>query len=190
MPMETASTTLLENALDETARLVDGVRPEQWDSPTPCTDWSVRDLVNHTVTVNRYVAALVRGEEINRSAFAGDHLGENPAAAYRDSAQELLQAFQRPGALDRTYSLPIGQLPGPEMVALRLVEIAAHGWDLARATGQTPDYPPEAVQTALAFTERMPLSTAPGGPFAPPTQPGPNVSDLDRLAALLGRRTE
>jgi uncharacterized protein (TIGR03086 family) len=76
------------------------------------------------------------------------------------------------------------------MLALRLVETVTHGWDLARATGQTPDYAPEAVQTALAFSDRMAPRAAPGGPFAPATQPGPQATDLDRLAARLGRQTE
>jgi len=32
---------LHDQALDETARLVGGVRPDQMDLPTPCSEWDV-----------------------------------------------------------------------------------------------------------------------------------------------------
>ena len=43
---------LHERALDETARLVGGVRPDQMDLPTPCSDWDVRTLIAHLVGGN------------------------------------------------------------------------------------------------------------------------------------------
>jgi uncharacterized protein (TIGR03086 family) len=187
--MDNNPTALLDEAQQETSRLVAAITPEQWSAPTPCTAWSVRDLLNHLVAGNRWFAAMARGEDIERSAFAGDQLGDDPVASYRDSAQELQQAVEAPGALDRTYTLPVGRLPGPAMVTLRLIETITHGWDLGRATGQTPNYSAAAVQIALATSERLPRRTGPGGPFAPATEPGPNASDLDRLAALLGRQT-
>lgn len=180
---------LLERALEETSRLVSGVQPGQWGLPTPCAEWSVRDLVNHMAAGNRYFAALARDEDVDRSAFAGDNLGESPALTYQDSARELQQALQNPDLLRRTYNLPFGRLPGPAMVALRLVETVTHGWDLARATAQDPDFAPEAVQAALGFSEKVPPPAAPGGPFAPPRQTNPDATDLERLAARLGRQT-
>lgn len=35
-----------------TARVVDGVRADQLEKPTPCTEWDVRALINHMVGVN------------------------------------------------------------------------------------------------------------------------------------------
>src|SRR5690349_13488428 len=36
---------------------VDRVAPDQWDARTPCTEWTVRDLVGHVVSVHRAIAA-------------------------------------------------------------------------------------------------------------------------------------
>lgn len=41
-----------------TAR-VDGIAAGGWDRPTPCTDWSVRELVTHVVDTARRVGSLV-----------------------------------------------------------------------------------------------------------------------------------
>lgn len=40
-------------AAEAAARVTDGVRPEQFSAPTPCTDWDVRELVNHLTPAGR-----------------------------------------------------------------------------------------------------------------------------------------
>src|SRR4051794_28460822 len=44
------------NAFDE--RYV-AVKEDQWTSPTPCDDWTVRDLVDHVETVQLMMSQLV-----------------------------------------------------------------------------------------------------------------------------------
>jgi hypothetical protein len=41
---------------DRTVRLV---RTDQWDNPTPCTEWAVRDVVNHIVSEQLWVPHLL-----------------------------------------------------------------------------------------------------------------------------------
>ena len=57
---------LHERAVDETARLVDGVGPEQLVLPTPCLDWDVRALLTHLVGGKIRWAALAKGEPLMR----------------------------------------------------------------------------------------------------------------------------
>lgn len=42
--------------------LISKVRPEQWSAPTPCTDWTARQLVDHLIGMNRAFAALLADE--------------------------------------------------------------------------------------------------------------------------------
>ena len=184
---------LHENALDETARLVDGVTPDQMDLPTPCSAWDVRTLLSHLVGGNYRWAALARGEPMRRGPEQGgepaaDPLGDDPAGAYRRSAGALARAWRDPALLDQSYALPIGVLPGRAALTLRLVETVIHGWDLARATEQQPAFDSEVVETALHFTEsNVPAERPPNGPFAPPVALADDRPEIDRLAALLGR---
>jgi hypothetical protein len=42
-------TTALPTALTSTRAVLANVRRDQYDDPTPCASWTVRDLVHHIV---------------------------------------------------------------------------------------------------------------------------------------------
>lgn len=62
MNSPTPSVGQLARALAAVGQLVAGVRSEQCSASTPCTDWSVRDLVNHLAHVNLTFAALLNDQ--------------------------------------------------------------------------------------------------------------------------------
>jgi uncharacterized protein (TIGR03086 family) len=176
----------LAQVLDATERLVAAVRDEQWSGSTPCTDWNVRDLLGHLVGGNVMFARLLRGDA--GDARPAEPLGDDPLAAYRAAADELLAACRLPGAMERTLTVPFGSVPGAVAVHLRLVETLVHGWDLARATGQAVDYPDELVERELEFTLGALGNIPPERrPFAPPQQVPGDAPAIDRLVARLGR---
>ncbi len=175
----------LTRALSAVGHLIAGIRDDQWSAPTPCTDWTVHDLVNHLVGVNRVFAVLLSGQAPpDRGA---GHLGDNPVGAYRDSGVALQAAFDQPGVLERTYHGPLGAASGAERLHLRIADLLAHGWDLARATGQPAELPEDLAEQALAFT-RAQLSTVPRtGRFGPAQTVAGDAPAIDRLVAFLGR---
>ena len=183
----------LATALDGTSRLVAGVRDDQWNLPTPCPDWTVRQLVNHLVGGQRLVTRVLHGEPLpppdQLGRRAGEHqLGADPTGAYRTTADEMLAAFRVPGVLDRAHTIPAGTLPGPAVVHIRIVEALVHGWDLAMATGQVPDFPDKLVEVELGLSRGL-LARLPEGrhPFGPSQPVADDAPAIDRLAALLGR---
>ncbi len=184
---------LHDRALDETARLVDTVQPDQLALPTPCSAWDVRALLTHLVGGNIRYAGLSRGEPIQREPARGggprvDLLGDDPAAAYRRSADELKAAWDDPALLDRTFELPIAVLPGRAALTLHLVETIVHGWDVAKATGQQPTFAPDVVRAATQFTQSGASGgRPPGAAFAPSVAVTDDLPEIDRLAAFLGR---
>jgi uncharacterized protein (TIGR03086 family) len=177
------ATGSLEVSLEVTGSTFDGITADQWDLPTPCTEWTVRQVAEH----------LIGGNDLFTRALGGDAPGLPPGGAalpdaYRESAARLLAAFRRPGVMDRVVQVPFGSVPGAVALGLRVTEILVHGWDLAQATGQTPAFPEEVAEQALAFTapmlERIPPDRQ---PFGPPQPVDPGAPAIDRLAACLGR---
>jgi uncharacterized protein (TIGR03083 family) len=46
--------------------LVAGIRPEQWSARTPCSEWTVRQLIAHLIGMNRVFIALLDDEPMPR----------------------------------------------------------------------------------------------------------------------------
>jgi uncharacterized protein (TIGR03086 family) len=124
-------------ASTEFERKLRAVQSEQWAWPTPCTEWNVRQLVNHMTRGNLGYVRLVRGgtsTEFLRLRDA-DALGAEPVGAYIRSVQECAKAFAAPGALERVLDYPLGRVTGRQALAVRTTDTTIHTWDLARAVG-------------------------------------------------------
>jgi uncharacterized protein (TIGR03086 family) len=174
----------LELSLAAVAVVIHRIEPGQWGAATPCTDWSVRRLVSHLLGMNLVFAAMLAGEPMpTRVDIADCDLAEE-----YDSSVELLNArFREPGALERELGGPLGSATGGERLQIRLYDLLAHGWDLARATGQPCDLPDDVAERSLDFATRQLEGVDRTGRFLPP-QPCPDdVNALQRLAAFLGR---
>jgi hypothetical protein len=78
------------------------------------------------------------------------------------------------------------------VVDMYLAELAAHAWDLARATGQLDKLDPSvalpALQGARAFIKPQYRNMVePGAPFGAEVSLAPGADDWERLAAFMGR---
>jgi uncharacterized protein (TIGR03086 family) len=196
VPLVTAPDEKLATALSGTEQLVAAIEPDEWQLPTPCTGWSVRDVVNHLVGGNLLFVRVLGGaplpsrEELVAAART-DRLGSDAAGAYRASAAALVDAFRADGVLERPVTVPAGTFPGIGALHLRTVEALVHGWDVAQGTGRPLAFPDDLVEHELRFTRetlgRLPRRPAGQGPFAPAQPVADDAPALDRLAALLGR---
>jgi uncharacterized protein (TIGR03086 family) len=175
----------LDAAIAGVERIVARIRADQWELPTPCDGVDVRSMVNHLVAGNLAFVTLITGTE--PPVRDADHLGDDPFFAFRASADLLVSALRTPGIAVRTYPLPFGEVPGEALAGIRITEFLGHGWDLARATGQAPDFPDGLAARGLAQARSQLRSRSPGPSFAP-EQPAPDgAAAIDRLAAFLGR---
>jgi uncharacterized protein (TIGR03086 family) len=176
----------LGRAFDAVAGLIGNIRADQWSAPTPCTDWTVRQVVNHLIGMNRVFVALLADQPPPPRPSA-DHVEDDPAGAYRGSAAALLAAFGRPGVLERTYRGPLGTATGAERLQIRLYDLLAHGWDLAQATEQPADLPEDLAEQSLAFVRTQLTEQARPGRFGPAQSVAEQAPAIERLAAFLGR---
>lgn len=181
----TAGVDQLGHVLAAVGDLITKIRPEQWSAPTPCTDWSVRQLVDHLIGMNRVFAALLAGEAPRRHDPA--HVEDDPEGAYRDSAARLLAAFGQPGVLERTHRGPLGEATGAERLQIRLYDLLAHGWDLAQAAGLPAELPDDVAEQALAFVRIQLAEQGRPGRFGPVQTVPDHAPAIERLVAFLGR---
>jgi uncharacterized protein (TIGR03086 family) len=165
------------------------VGPRDWDRPTPCAEWSVRDLVNHLVYEDRWVPPLLAGRTLAEvgDRFDGDLLGTDPFDAVADAANRAEAAFADPGALDRTVGLSFGPTPALEYGWQMLAEHLVHGWDLAVALGADGELDADTVRECAAwFADREELFRH-AGAIGPRVEPTGDASEQDRLLGATGR---
>jgi uncharacterized protein (TIGR03086 family) len=178
-----------ERALSATATLVDGVAARQMDLPTPCDGWSVRELLNHIVGGNYWAAELAAGKTIDEvgDRLDGDTLGDDPSAAYRASAEAAAAAFNAPGAMDAPCAVSYGPVPGSVYCGHRIVDVAIHGWDLAKATGQDTTIDPELVDAVAAIVAPQVDLLSGSGMFGTTVVVAADADAQTRLLSQLGR---
>ncbi|MFC4034791.1 TIGR03086 family metal-binding protein [Streptomyces polygonati] len=180
--------TLHAEALRSTHRFVTAVGPDQWQAPTPCEDWNVRQLVNHLVSGNLWVGELGRGRTIEEvgTGLDGDLLGDDPVAAHEASVVAATDAFAEDDAMERLWPLSYGARPGRVYARQRFIDVLIHGWDLGVAAGRDPLLPADLVEAcAELLTARPQLRQQLG--FAD-VEAGPADDPQTRLLALTGRR--
>ena len=68
--------------------------------------------------------------------------GDDCVAVFTAGAAQAVEAFSADGAMERIMHPPFGDLPGSVFVNIAAIDTFAHGWDLAKATGQPTDLDP------------------------------------------------
>jgi uncharacterized protein (TIGR03086 family) len=181
---------LLVVANGEFSRRLRLVRPDDWSRPTPCSEWDVRALVNHVVGGNVRYALLLRGAPTSEveATRAVDHLGDDALASFVATADAVVASFREDGALDRIAHHATGDRTGRELLSMRILDAAVHGWDLARAIGADESLDDEVVAFLLSYSAELDLgpqqrSFATAGGDTPP-----DASPQDQLLHRLGRR--
>ena len=180
--------TTLEKSANATATVAQGVRPDQFDSPTPCSEWTVEELMNHLIGSLEYFTARAEGAPAGRPQSAPKTTYDQTVAHLQSAAVATAEAWRRPGALEQTIDTGAGKMPGSAMATLVASEMLTHGWDLAKATGQkmpADDVDVEPILEGMKKTLK-PEARKPG--FGPEVQPKPDAAPIDQLAAFLGRK--
>jgi uncharacterized protein (TIGR03086 family) len=179
----------LTEAADAAARVVSGVSPEQFDGPTPCTDWDVRALMNHLILWTSYsLEQRAHGESVPEELMTTDFAAAPDfAAAYRAQLDRALAAWADPAAWDRKLDVMGTPMAAADVAAMNLMDMVLHAWDLAVATGQAYTLPEATAEVAArAVAANAELFRQYQGFAAPVAAPG-DASALDQALAASGR---
>ena len=168
-------------------KIVATATPADLARPTPCTGWTLADLLRHQVSENHAFATAAR-EGSAPDWDAGD-LGDDARAAYQASVDDFLDAMADDAVLDRQLTINhFGTFPGTIAAHMHLVDTVAHGWDLARTLGLPYEPDAEAVHAALQLAAHIPdEGREKNGSFAHSVETEADAGELDRFLALLGR---
>jgi len=127
---------------------LDGITDHEWDTPSLCDGWTVRDVLAHMTAATKLNAPKFLGRLIG-SGFSFERVQSKGIAAQRgDSPADTLARFK--AQIDST-----GRPPGP--VETMLGETIVHSEDIRRPLGVRHSYPTDAVVRMADFFKRSNL---------------------------------
>jgi uncharacterized protein (TIGR03086 family) len=129
---------LMAAAAAEAARVVAGAAGTPLEAATPCTDWDLRTLLNHTILWTAYSAERrAHGESVAEDLMSKDFTAApDYVADYQAQLARAVRAWSEPEAWERELSVMGNATKASDVGFMLIMEAVLHGWDTARATGQ------------------------------------------------------
>jgi uncharacterized protein (TIGR03086 family) len=190
-PARLEGAELLERAVGYTRTALQLVAGTDLHVPTPCRGWDLRALLVH---MDDALAAFTEAAEIGYVDLVPVHDGDPGPYAGRLLVDRLRH---RACALLAAWAADIGTAPvsvagrplrSDLLAAAGSLEIAVHGWDVARACGADHPLPPA---LALELIDLVPVFVSDADRphrFAAPVDVPLDAAPGTRLLAALGRR--
>ena len=183
----------LERVIAESRRIVDAISPDQLGNQTLCTEWTVRDVLNHVTGGATYFARVaeegsVPDEDIPQLLGGGDNLGDDYKGAFQTAADRAMAAFAQPGVLEKQVKLPFGEMPAGVALNIAIFDVSTHNCDIAQATGQQIQ-DQDVLNTALEVGKQTVRPEMRVHGFFDPEQTCADSASADqRLLAFAGRK--
>lgn len=144
-------------ARDERAELVDllvSLTPEQWDAPTLCERWRVREVIAHMFSYDELSTLGALGRLL-RNGLSLDRANTAGLACYADHTPDQLIALARAHLQPSGLTAKLGG-------RIALADAMIHQQDIRRPLGLLRRIPAQRIATVLEFaTTARPLGTAP-----------------------------
>ena len=160
-----------------------------WDRPAPCDGWTTRHVVGHVVAVHRFIHSRLIGVEPSLDPFTAveEHAGADPYATWAALRDDVLEALDQPGVLQRVVQSFNGDRVVNDLVGFNVIDTTVHSWDLARALGVDERLDPAQVAWSTALGEPAAPRLRAGGMFGPEVEIGTDADPQLRLLAITGR---
>ena len=179
-------------------QVIEGIRPDQFDNPTPCREYDVRQLAGHVLAVLNRIAVVGATGDFSSTPRTIDDVADTALVpAYQEFADRIEGAWSDDAVLAKLMTLPWGQLPGAITMMIYINEVSVHTWDLATATAQQPNWDDDVLQMAYAaITRGLPAQGRQGdgtdpelvAPFDKVVPVADDAPLIDRLVAWNGRK--
>ena len=154
--------------------VTDQIAEADWDKPTPCDGWCVRDVVEHahgwqTTGGNAFGAELEQGADWSTIQAAVSSQFSDPA-----NFEGSVEAF--------------GGMSKQAVAGTMIGDLLVHSWDIARAIGADDTLPAEACASTHMGLQRMPAEVLRSeNMFGPAIEVPADASDQDKLLGFVGR---
>jgi uncharacterized protein (TIGR03086 family) len=173
----------------EAARVVNGIPEGTLNAATPCGDWDLRTLLNHTILWTSYSAERrAHGESVAEDLMNKDFTADPGFREdYARQIDKAVMAWSAPEAWEGTRNVMGDATPAADVGAMLLMETALHGWDVARATGQEFNIDDTTASALEDIVQAQAELFRKYQGFADAVEPPENATAFERALTLSGR---
>lgn len=178
-------------AQDLLDRVLAAVPDGQWDQPSACAEWSVRDVAGHVIWGQRQLRAWVTGAEFaDRTGAPGaphprELATDDPVATWRAARADALATLDEESLARTTTLVGLGEITIAAVLTLLTTDALAHAWDIGHALGIDVRFDEELIPGSFAWARQNAVRRP--GFFGPELTPPGEAGDQTRLLAFLGR---
>ena len=183
--------SLIAMAAAPTVATVRAIRADQLDASTPCSKYNVRKLVNHLLFWGPSLEGAARKEPVAPPAASEQDVNLTDGEwADKVEAQinRLVTAWSELDAWEGTT-----QMGGPTALTASMIggmvlgELVMHGWDLAQATGQEPQWDDGVLKYLYREVKQTAEQGRQMGVYGDQVHVTATASVLDQTLGLTGR---
>lgn len=168
----------LSNRLSET---VASVTPDGWQSPSPCPDWTVRDVLDHVIGLHEALLTMA-GQDVPA-------MGDEPAERWETVSTAAQTALDDPEVANRTFDSQFAGVTSLSRIfdTFGAVDLVVHRWDIAHGAGVDDTMADDDLALVWNFVkDKGDMMRTPGG-FGPELDAGDDPTEQERVLAFLGR---
>ncbi len=191
-PKRPDTLAMLDLAQTAAAYVVARVDRTQWDLPTPCTEWSVIDIINKlTASTTMFTSFGLREQpDPGLDLINPNHVvGEDPLGAYEREAAACRAAWRQPAALEGMATSTIGEAKARAVLNARIFDTTILTTDIAAACGLAHGIDDELAAYVLRIAKALVPAVRSASPerYQDPVELGSETPVVDQMIAATGR---
>lgn len=165
-------------------RVADG----DWDNQSPNDEWTAKQTLGHVIWGMKRMINAINGDSPPAEQAEALVAGDRPADTWEGVRENLLNALDHHGVLQKEIETPLGDMTVDEALGRFLFDSLTHAWDIAQATGVDAAIPEDLAEKAL--TVLMAFGDAVRGPgiLAEAVEVQDAAPVQDKLIAYSGRQ--
>ncbi len=175
----------LESMLAKTSELIRTIASRHHQMETPCSDYTVAQLLEHVAVWVQVFDTVVNGTEL--SFDPREHTIESGWADLVDSAGDSIISGLRSRGIEREMTMMGNPMPGEFILNMMLMEYVGHSWDLARAAGLDLVHSDDEIAAALLAAQTIVQPEHRGAMFGQPLDPESGATVMERYVCFIGR---
>jgi uncharacterized protein (TIGR03086 family) len=186
--------TILNGAHEALRTAVRGVAAGDWGRSTPCSEWTVTQVLQHAAGDQIGFASFITGGPgPSENPFApSGKLDDSPLVVAEEAMKASAEAWATVDRDAQEVSVPVppGKMPAELGVGACALDAAIHAWDIAVATGQPSPLTPELARELMPVATGIVEPLRAFGAYAPALEAEDGDDDVATLLRHLGRRPD